>query len=1059
MNRIPPITIILFIVAATLTSLFWLGHASGQHPTPTQKETLHQPNGLSPNDIYTTVTNLPLVVNSPISTVLANDNIIITDSWSMPTTNVHTGTLSPLWDIDMLIRDAFDYKPSFLLVQNKPALAYVTPINNNWGVYYMRAHDENGQSWPAPTLIATLAATETERINSPLIPSLTIIQGKPALAYYSDTYIYYTSATDTLGDNWQTPQIIRPTGFSVVDLHLQEVANNPAIIYAQELEAFYFIRALDTTGQSWANPVFLGDLTTVVLNLPHIQATIVNNHPAVLYKGKDTDPLFYRRALDAEGVTWGAPLTITVGTSINPLLQTNTAGEPLIVYSDDQRTYLLTSSDNGASWLTQTLISTATAPLILLKRGDQHTLLHHSLDFDASAQIYPLFYTQWQDATSHNPITIPLIHINWSDVTAALPTKGGLLLADSITPEQAIDLVLAQWEGNFIYDPPLNYTGIVTFTYHNYLTTTIPNDNLVTINITPNSPPQTMPDLYEIPINDQLVVDTLAASPLVNDHDDNNNQQAHIVSHPITGQLNYAGSAHLIADYFDNQYIDWQTRTQAQYVANKPAITYATSDALYYLHATDTLGQQWSPPITIDDGLIPWHSFQKFGDHIAITYLHQTAIGAETDLKYTYALNPQATEWSDPITILTENIDHDIAIMSVNNAPAIVYGDMLTHDIKYIRATDHTGTSWSTPLTLMTTSDANHINFIALTADNGSIAVAISILNDGSYYLQSVDNLGTVWSAPSLIHNMDSSFHLSLIPTPTDPVIKYTVSYLPTSSIYYMRNNGGNNPLWQFIPANPQSPHDLINIEHSRIQKVNNQLLIFNSRPQQFYQYQVALDPSGLRWQLPINLRLQWEDNQSDHNSQTSQQIANDTGDTGLFYKTSHQLTANNFRTRLYYKPLLPWDGLFTYQPPVGFTGIVTFTYQLNDGYALSAEQVVTITVSDTNQLPVGQDDFYYFPETEAALQVDSAEGVLANDFDADGDTLQAELVTDVSEGLLSLASNGAFIYLPPGDGSFDSTSFQYRIYDGRGWSDAITAVITRHPNQIYMPITISNNQ
>ena len=45
-----------------------------------------------------------------------------------------------------------------------------------------------------------------------------------------------------------------------------------------------------------------------------------------------------------------------------------------------------------------------------------------------------------------------------------------------------------------------------------------------------------------------------------------------------------------------------------------------------------------------------------------------------------------------------------------------------------------------------------------------------------------------------------------------------------------------------------------------------------------------------------------------------------------------------------------------------------------------------------------------------------SAPGILANDSDADGDSLTAVLATGPTKGTLSLSPNGAFTYVPVGE-------------------------------------------
>ena len=67
-----------------------------------------------------------------------------------------------------------------------------------------------------------------------------------------------------------------------------------------------------------------------------------------------------------------------------------------------------------------------------------------------------------------------------------------------------------------------------------------------------------------------------------------------------------------------------------------------------------------------------------------------------------------------------------------------------------------------------------------------------------------------------------------------------------------------------------------------------------------------------------------------------------------------------------------------------------------------------------------------------------SAPGVLGNDTDADLNPLTAILVTDVSHGVLALASNGGFTYTPTA-GYNGPDSFTYKANDGTDDSNTVT--------------------
>ncbi|WP_166832001.1 Ig-like domain-containing protein, partial [Thalassoroseus pseudoceratinae] len=129
----------------------------------------------------------------------------------------------------------------------------------------------------------------------------------------------------------------------------------------------------------------------------------------------------------------------------------------------------------------------------------------------------------------------------------------------------------------------------------------------------------------------------------------------------------------------------------------------------------------------------------------------------------------------------------------------------------------------------------------------------------------------------------------------------------------------------------------------------------------------------------------------------------------------------------------------FIYSPLNDFFGTDSFTYLLSDGNGGSDLATVTITVNPVNDAPVANDDAYSVAE-DGTLTV-TANGIIANDVDVDGDTLVASLVSDVTNGSLTLNANGSFDYTPNAD--FDGTdSFTYLVNDGTLNSSPATVTI-----------------
>ena len=135
-------------------------------------------------------------------------------------------------------------------------------------------------------------------------------------------------------------------------------------------------------------------------------------------------------------------------------------------------------------------------------------------------------------------------------------------------------------------------------------------------------------------------------------------------------------------------------------------------------------------------------------------------------------------------------------------------------------------------------------------------------------------------------------------------------------------------------------------------------------------------------------------------------------------------------------------DGSFTYTPTAHYSGTDTFTYQANDitpnENAAGNIVTVTIAVGGLNDAPVAAADAYTTAEDTTATG-----NVLTNDTDLDGDVLNAVLVTDVSDGSLTLdPEDGSFSYTPAANFS-GTDAFTYRANDGSLDSNIVTVTIT----------------
>jgi VCBS repeat-containing protein len=144
-------------------------------------------------------------------------------------------------------------------------------------------------------------------------------------------------------------------------------------------------------------------------------------------------------------------------------------------------------------------------------------------------------------------------------------------------------------------------------------------------------------------------------------------------------------------------------------------------------------------------------------------------------------------------------------------------------------------------------------------------------------------------------------------------------------------------------------------------------------------------------------------------------------------------------------------NGSFTYTPTAHYVGSDSFTYKDTDSLG-AAGNTATVTLSVINVSPVANNDSYSTLHDHSLTIV--AAGVLANDTDADSDSLTSVLFSGVSHGTLNLNSNGSFLYVPAA-GYSGTDSFVYKANDGAADSGNATVTISVSD---HAPVAINDN-
>ncbi len=137
-------------------------------------------------------------------------------------------------------------------------------------------------------------------------------------------------------------------------------------------------------------------------------------------------------------------------------------------------------------------------------------------------------------------------------------------------------------------------------------------------------------------------------------------------------------------------------------------------------------------------------------------------------------------------------------------------------------------------------------------------------------------------------------------------------------------------------------------------------------------------------------------------------------------------------------------DGTFTYTPAADYHGPDRFAYAPNDELADGSTVVVNITITPVNDAPTVADDIVTMTQ-DTILRV-GMPGVLANDYDKEGQPITATKASDPAHGTVTMGADGRFLYTPT-RGFSGTDSFTYTATDGAATSAPATVTITVAPS------------
>lgn len=139
-------------------------------------------------------------------------------------------------------------------------------------------------------------------------------------------------------------------------------------------------------------------------------------------------------------------------------------------------------------------------------------------------------------------------------------------------------------------------------------------------------------------------------------------------------------------------------------------------------------------------------------------------------------------------------------------------------------------------------------------------------------------------------------------------------------------------------------------------------------------------------------------------------------------------------------------DCSFSFTPVADYEGEATFTFKVNDGTTDSSPATVTVNVLHLNALPVAGNVSF---NTHQNMTVD----IVPVFTDADpSDPWEMAVVTNPTKGTLS--GSGLNRTYTPVSNYIGTDSFTFKVFDGEGHSNLVTANITVLPRTIYLRTT-----
>ncbi|MEP0813353.1 MAG: PKD domain-containing protein [bacterium] len=177
-------------------------------------------------------------------------------------------------------------------------------------------------------------------------PSLSMVDGLPAISFRKGGNLMYVRALDIYGATWDEPAVIHDNGGGFYPSLAGDL--RPGITYRNVQGNLLYIRADDTQGTVWGDPVTIdaGADTGHYSSLDWVSREFWPLEyvlPGVAYYDAADGDLMFSSVIDRDG-NWGEPIVVDSGgagdTGVYPSLET-VGGNPAIAYWDATNTRLM----------------------------------------------------------------------------------------------------------------------------------------------------------------------------------------------------------------------------------------------------------------------------------------------------------------------------------------------------------------------------------------------------------------------------------------------------------------------------------------------------------------------------------------------------------------------------------------------------------------------------------------------------------------------------------------------------------------------------------------------